>query len=154
LSIGELLRVRSEAVWYILWSALLLISAGNTLSYRPIFSGSLGFLFTVLLVTVAAMQLSQGALSRKETVLARALLCIFGAEQGMQLVSTLEVPPLYRGFDFSAYYLAAKVVSATSGRTLYDLPLYADGRMNLNASAPFSSAWQTAAFHYHASSLS
>jgi alpha-1,2-mannosyltransferase len=151
LRIGELLCVRSEAVWYILWSALLLISAGNTLSYRPIFSGTLGFLFTVLLVTIAAMQLSPGIrfLSRKETVLAASLLCTFGAEQMMQLVSTLELPPLYRGFDFSAYYLAAKVVSAAPARTLYDLPLYADGRMNLNASASFRSAWQTAAFHYH-----
>lgn len=104
-----------------------------------------------MLVTIAAAQLLRGVnfLNLKETVLAAALLCVFGANQMMQWVSTLEFPSLYRGFDFSAYYLAAKVLSGRPGQSLYDLPLYADGRMNLNAPAPFSSAWQAAAFHYH-----
>jgi alpha-1,2-mannosyltransferase len=147
----ELLHVRSEAFWYIVWSALLLISAGNTLCYRPIFSRSPGFLLSVLLVTLAAMQLLRGVkfLSAKETALAAALLGVFGAEQLMQWVSTLELPSLIRGFDFSAYYLAAKVVSGTPGRGLYYLPLFEDGRMNLNTQAPLSSAWHTAAFQYH-----
>jgi hypothetical protein len=129
----------------------LFISAGNTLARRPIFSGSFGLSFSVLLVTIAGMQLLPGIkfLNRKETVLAAALLGVFSAEQVRQWVTTLALPPLYRGFDFSAYYLAAKVVSRTPRRNLYDLPFYADGRMNLNTSAPLASAWQTAALHYH-----
>jgi hypothetical protein len=143
--------VRSEAIWYILWLALFVISAGNTLAYHPIFSGSFGFLFSVLLVMIAATQFLQGItfLNRKEIVLAPVLLCLFGAEQARQLISAIGRPTVYRGFDFSAYYLAAKLVSRTPSQNLYDLPLYADGRMNLNTAAPLSSAWQTAAAHYH-----
>jgi hypothetical protein len=105
----------------------------------------------VLLVTIAGIQLLAGVkfLNRKETVLAAALLGVCGAEQLRHWVTTLALPPLYRGFDFSAYYLAAKVVSGPPPRNLYDLPFYADGRMNLNTSAALSSAWHTAALHYH-----
>lgn len=143
-------RVRSEAIWYILWSTLLLISAGNTLMYRP-FSGNFGFAFSVLLTVIAAMQPRTGVklLNRREAALAPAMLILFGAEQVREWITTLELPSLYSGFDFSAYYLAAKVVSRTSGQNLYDLPLYADGRMNLNAPAPLHSAWQSAAIRFH-----
>jgi alpha-1,2-mannosyltransferase len=137
-------------IWYIVWSTMLLISAANTLLYRP-FSGNLGFAFSLLLAVVAALQLLSGVrfLSRKEAVLAVALLTLFSTEQLKDWITTLELPSLYSGFDFSAYYLAAKVVSERPRQDLYALPLYPDGRINLNASAALSTAWQTAAIRYH-----
>lgn len=143
-------HVHSEAIWYILWSTLLLICAGNTLLYRT-FSGSFGFAFSVLLAVIAAMQLLPGVkfLNCRERALAPAMLALFGAEQVREWITSLGLPSLYSGFDFSAYYLAAKLVSRRPGQNLYDLPLYADGRMNLNASAPLHSAWQSAAIRFH-----
>jgi alpha-1,2-mannosyltransferase len=120
------------------------------LLYRP-FSGKVGFAFSVLLAVIAAMQLLPGVkfLNSRETALAPAMLALFGAEQVREWITTLGLPSLYGGFDFSAYYLAAKLVSRKPGQNLYDLPLYADGRMNLNASAPLHSAWQSAAIRFH-----
>ena len=145
------LQVRSQAIWYILWSALSLISAGNALAPYPIFSANLGFVVSLLLAAIAAIQLLRGVkfLSQKEIVLAGALLIVFGTEQLGQWVRMLVPPSMYRGFDFSAYYLAAKVMSETPGQGLYYLPLYADGRMDLNVPAPMSSPWHTAALHYN-----
>jgi hypothetical protein len=128
----------------------LLISAGDTLLYRP-FTGNFGFAFSLLLAVMAGTQLRPGKkfLNCRETALAPAMLTLFGAEQVKEWITTLALPSLYSGFDFSAYYLAAKVVSRRPGQTLYDLPLYADGRMNLNASAPLHSSWQSAAIRFH-----
>lgn len=147
---ATLFAVRSEVIWYILWSTMLLISAGNTLLYRP-FAGNLGFAFSLLLAVIAGLQLLPGVrfLNRKDAALAVALLTLFGAKQLSDWVTTLDLPSLYSGFDFSAYYLAAKVISGKPQQDLYALPLYADGRINLNASAALSSAWQTAAIRYH-----
>jgi len=129
---------------------LLLISAGDTLLYR-LFSGNFGFAFSLLLAAIAAMQLLPGAkfLNCGETALAPAMLALFAAARLREWIATLQLPSLYSGFDFSAYYLAAKLVSPKPGQNLYDLPLYADGRMNLNAAAPLHSAWQSAAIRFH-----
>jgi hypothetical protein len=54
-----------------------------------------------------------------------------------------------RGADFCAYYIAGKFVSARPAQSLYQLPFYADGRMNLNAEVPLSSAWHAASTYYH-----
>jgi hypothetical protein len=147
---AELLRVHSETIWYILWSTLLLISVADTL-LDHLSSGNFGFAFSLLLAVIAAMQLLPGVkiLNRRETALAPAMLALFGVEQVREWIITLQLPSLYSGFDFSAYYLAAKLVSRRRGQNLYDLPLYADGRMNLNTSAPLHSAWQSAAIRFH-----
>jgi hypothetical protein len=147
---AALLRVRSEAIWYILWSTLLLISTGNTLLYRS-FCGNFAFVFSVLLAVIAGIQMLPGMrfLNCRETAIAPAMLALFVAQQVREWITTLALPPLYGGFDFSAYYLAAKLVSRKPGLNLYDLPLYADGRMNLTASAPLHSAWQSAAMRFH-----
>ena len=145
------LAVQPRTLWYILWSAMLLISAVNTLASYPIFSGGLGVVFSMILVTIACIQMLRNSnlLCRKEMALAVVLLMVFGTAQLIHWVYTLGLPPTYRGFDFSAYYLAAKVSMETPGQSLYQLPLYADGRMNLFAPAPASSAWPAAALRYH-----
>ena len=143
-------HVHSEAIWYILWSTLLLVSAGDTF-LNHLFSGNFSLAFSLLLTVIAAVQLLPGVkfLNCRETALAPAMLTLFGAAQVRDWITTLELPSLYSDFDFSAYYLAAKLVSRRPGQNLYDLPLYADGRMNLNASAPLHSAWQSAAIRFH-----
>ncbi len=50
-------------------------------------------------------------------------------------------PQVKRGVDFSAYYLAGKVLDESPGESIYDLPLYADGRLNLNVEDPAGSRW-------------
>jgi hypothetical protein len=116
-----------------------------------LFSGNFGFAFSVSLAVIAAMQLLPGlrSLNHRESALAPTMLTLFGAEQVKEWMTTLAPPSLYNGFDFSAYYLAAKLISRSPRQILYDLPLYADGRMNLSASAPLHSAWQSAAIRFH-----
>lgn len=144
-------HMRSQTVWYILWSAMLLLSAGNTLAPSPVISGNVGFLISVMLAATAALQLLWGVgfLRHKEATLARVLLIVFSTAQLEHWVVTAGPAPSNRGFDFSAYYLAAKVVSEIPAQSLYSLPLYADGRMNLNVPAPNSSDWHAAALRYH-----
>jgi len=143
-------HVHSQTVWYILWSALLIISAVNALAPSPIFSGNAGFLISLLLATFAWFHIARGVefLSKKEAALALVLLVLFGSAQLGDRLAMMAPPPTNRNFDFSAYYLAAKVLSANRAQGLYDLPLYADGRMNLNVAASISSTWHSAASRY------
>jgi hypothetical protein len=128
---------------------MFLISAGNTLVPRPIFSGNVGLICSALLALIAGIQLFRGVgfLQRKEASLSVVLLLVFCIAQLVQFGRALAPPPNV-GVDFSAYYLAAKVVSKTPTLSLYHIPLLADGRMNFGA-APVSAAWDAAALRYH-----
>lgn len=141
----------SSEVWYILWSAMFLFSFCNALFPDSIFSGNSGFLISAVLAAVAAIQLSRGVttLSQREADLSATMLIVFEAARLVNWVRLLGPRTVYRGFDFSAYYLAAKVLSKTPGSSIYYLPFYPDGRMNLVAPAPMHSAWHEAASQYH-----
>jgi len=144
-------RVRPLALWFILWSAMLLVSAGNALARYPILSGERGRIFSMLLATIAGVQLLRGVkfLGRREVVLCAVLLPVFCTSQLVQLPGTMGPSSSNRGFDFSAYYLAGKAISERPAQSLYQLPLFADGRMNLNTEDPASSAWHADAVRYH-----
>jgi hypothetical protein len=145
------LRFDSSEVWYVLWSAMFLISSGNDLFPDSTFSYHSGFILSVLLIALAVVQLCRGlrTLSRRQTDLAATMLFVFTITQLIRWVRSLGPRYNYRGFDFSAYYLAAKVGSDTPGHSLYDLPFYPDGRMDLLSSAPIHSTWQRAALSYN-----
>jgi hypothetical protein len=50
--------------------------------------------------------------------------------------------------DFSAYYLAGKVLDEAPGESIYDLPLFADGRLNLNVEDAPGTLWHAEAVRY------
>lgn len=145
------MRIRSEALWFILWTAMLVVSAGNALARTPIFSGNTGFAFSVLLAAIAGIQLILGVkfLGRREVVLSAVLLIVFCAAQLVQRACMMGPPFPSRGVDFSAYYIAGKLVSERPSQSLYQLPYLADGRMDLNAEDPESSVWHADAVRYH-----
>ena len=128
-----------------------LTSVGDALAPYPIFSGKMGMSFNLLVAAIAGIQmLVRGTFLRhKEAGLATVLLMVFITAQLSQWARTMGPPPQNSGVDFSAYYLAARVLSDGSGQSLYQLPLYPDGRMDLNAQAPLSSSWHTAALRYN-----
>ena len=130
---------------------MLLISAGNALAPHPIFSGNVGLACSALLALVACIQILQGAkfLRQKEAALAGVMLVVFCVAQVVHYAFTMRAVQINRGFDFSASYLAAKLVSKTPTQSLYQLPLLADGRMDLTVAAPVASAWHAAAIRYH-----
>jgi hypothetical protein len=130
---------------------MLVVSAGNALARTPIFSGNRGFAFSVLLAAIAGVQLFLGIrfLGRREVVLSAVLLIGFCAAQLVQRACMTGQPFLKRGVDFSAYYIAGKLVSERPSQSLYQLPYLADGRMDLNAEDPVSSVWYGDAVRYH-----
>jgi hypothetical protein len=144
------LRVHPQTLWYFIWSAMFLISAGNALTPHPIFSGKVGLISSALLAAMAGIQMRLGVKfrRRKEAALSAVLLIIFCTAQLLQYVRSISPPSPIRGVDFSAYYLAGKLISETPAQNLYQLPLFADGRMNLNVEASMSSAWHAAAIRY------
>ena len=145
------LRVGSQTLWYVLWSTMCFASVVDALAPYPILSGKMGMIFNLLVAAIAGIQmLGRGTFLRhKEAGLATVLLLVFIIAQLSQWARTLGPPSQNRGVDFSAYYLAARVISDGSAQSLYQLPLYADGRMDLNAQAPLSSSWRTAALRYN-----
>jgi len=146
------LRVRAQTLWYFLWSAMFLISAGNALAPHPVFSGNVGLICSALLALIAGIQILHGVKflrQNKEVTLSAVVLVVFCVAQLVQYVRTTALPSPNHGVDFSAYYLAGKVISETPAQSLYQLPRFADGRMNLNAPVPISSPWHAAAIRYH-----
>ncbi len=146
------LRVHAQTLWYFLWSAMFLISAGNALAPRPVFSGNAGLICSALLAVIAGIQILQGIKflrQKKEVVLSAVLLVVFCIAQLVQHVRTMGPPSPNHGVDFSAYYLAGKLISETPAQSLYQLPRFADGRLNFNAPVPMSSPWHAAAIRYH-----
>ncbi len=146
-----MMRVRPQLLWYLLWGAMLVIAAGNTLAHRPVLSGNVGFLASLLLACAAFLQLLWGVrgMSRKHTGLARVLLVCFVIAQAGHWLRSMKPPSPYRGFDFSAYYLAAKVLPETPAHDLYVLPLTPDGRASLNAESPATSILHAEAEREH-----
>src|ERR1700676_3249689 len=93
-------HLRSQTIWYILWSAMLLLSAGNTLAPSPVLSGNVGFIISVVLAAAAGLQLLRGVgfLRYKEATLARVLLIVFCTAQLEHWVVAAGPAPRNRGF--------------------------------------------------------
>ncbi|HEX9198599.1 MAG TPA: glycosyltransferase family 87 protein [Acidobacteriaceae bacterium] len=81
--------------------------------------------------------------------LAWCVLAMFSAGQLVHFAIVTAPMQTHYGSDFSAYYLAGKVVEERPAQTLYDLPLLADGRMNLHTEDSVGSKWDGAARRYH-----
>ena len=137
-------------LWYIVWSMMLLVAAVKTLAHTPILSGKADLTIGALVALFAAalMLRKSDLLSRRESALSIVLLVTFCTMQLLHFAISLKPPSPSRGVDFSAYYLAGKVVSENPAESLYVLPLLPDGRMNLNAETSASSPWSAAAVRY------
>jgi hypothetical protein len=136
-------------VWYAVWSAMLVVSAGNTLLYSAATPGRGGLIASGLLAAMAGVLLLRGGKTpRREAALSWVLLVVFCMAQLVTFARGLAAPPVKRGVDFSAYYLAGKVISEKPAQSLYDLPMFADGRMNLNTEDADSSRWHAEAVRY------
>jgi len=146
-------RTSDEWLWLALWSAMLLIAADNLLGYFSIHTGKWGLLASALLALAAGVQAMGGVrfLRRRDAGLAALMLVVFFAGQAMQTLR-MGSGAQNRGVDFSAYYLAGKLVSQTPAESPYHPSLFADGRMNLNltAAAAMDPDWQAASIRYHA----
>jgi Glycosyltransferase family 87 len=140
----------ARAAWYGVWGAMLVVVAGNTLLYSPRFSGKWGLLLSGALAVVAGVQLLRGVegLRRREVGLGWVLLIVFCVAQVVVFARASAGPQVKRGVDFSAYYLAGKVLDESPGESIYDLPLFADGRLNLNVEDPPGTEWHRAAERY------
>lgn len=141
-------RVHAQTYWYVLWSAMLLISAGNALVPRPILSGNACLICSALLAMLAGIEMWP-RIRQKEAALSAVLLAVFCTAQFLQSVRLAIPASPNRGVDFSAYYLAGKTISETPAQSLYQLPRFADGRLDVNAPVPVSSPWHDAAIRYH-----
>jgi hypothetical protein len=142
--------VHPKTAWYCLWATMALIAAVNSLMPYPIFSGLYGLIFSVLLIALAAMQLAYGVSfrTRREVVLSGVLLVLFGMAQLGHFWRSIGPPTLERSLDFSAYYVAGKLVSENPPQSLYYLTLYPDGRMKIILPPPLRDTWQQIAFHH------
>ncbi len=130
---------------------MFLIAAVNVLLSYPILSGDLGVIFSALLAAIAVIQLARGVkfLQPREVALGVVVLIFFGiAQVGHWMVAT-RPPSVYRGLDFSSYYVAARLISESPVQSPYYVPTHPDGRMELILPPPISSPWQAVAFRYH-----
>jgi hypothetical protein len=137
-----------RAIWLAVWGAMLVVSAGNTLLYRAPFSGKWGLIASGLLAALAGVLLLRRREERRDGALGWVMLVVFCAAQLVMFARTSAPPSVKRGVDFSAYYLAGKVVAERPAQSLYDLPLFADGRLNLNTEDADSSQWHAEAVRY------
>jgi Glycosyltransferase family 87 len=137
----------SRALWFGVWSAMLMVAAGNTLLYSPRFSGKWGLGLSAALAVVAGVLLLRAGerLGRREVGLGWVVLVVFCVGQLVVFARASAPPSVKRGVDFSAYYLAGKVLDESPEQSIYDLPLFADGRLNLNVEDPPGTLWHAAA---------
>jgi hypothetical protein len=139
----------SRAAWYGVWAAILVVAAGNTLLYSPAFSGKWGLLLSLALAVAAGVQLLREVeRPRREIGLGWLVLAVFCVGQLVVFARASAPPSVKRGVDFSAYYLAGKVLDESPGQSIYDLPLFADGRLNLNVENADSSRWHADAVRF------
>ncbi len=130
---------------------MLVIAAMKAVVTHPVFSGNVDFCVSALLAVGAGVQLLVGGRSsrKKNSVLSAVIILLFCNAQFLQFAFSKRPPSPYQGVDFSAYYLAGKVLSERPiSQSVYQLPRFADGRMNLNAETPSSSPWHADAIRY------
>ncbi len=126
--------------WYLIWWALCAAAAVG--GVFPGFGGRPVLLVSMGLFSAAAAELFQARnRSRGESIFALLVLFCFASAQTVQREWLRGPTAGARGFDFSAYYLAARELPASLPGGLYQLPLYPDGRVNLNVNAPTGSSW-------------
>jgi hypothetical protein len=144
------LHVREEMVWYTTWSVMLTIAVANTLLPYPIFSGSLGFIFSMTMAAIASVQLMTRArfLEKRVRLLAMVLLVLFGVAQVVFWIGGMGSEPPRRRFDFSAYYVAAKLISEKPIQSPYLGTIHDDGRIVLSNSGNIYPRWNDPAYRY------
>jgi alpha-1,2-mannosyltransferase len=122
---------------------MLVVAAGNTLLYSPRFSGRWGLAFSAALTAAAGVELLRrgDGLRRREVGMGWVVVVVFCVGQVVVFARASVPPSVKRGVDFSAYYLAGKVLDEAPGESIYDLPLFADGRLNLNVEDPPGTQW-------------
>jgi Glycosyltransferase family 87 len=142
-------KVDSRMCWFVLWSAMLVISASNAVLSYPVFTGNLAMIFSTGLAGIAGVQLLVGAkfLPRKNKLLAANLIILFWTAQ-MVYKAEMVGPAGVRGFDFSAYYVAAHLLSERPIKSPYDNQLYPDGRLVLYNGKNITPRWGSPAYRY------
>ena len=145
------IRTSNKPAWYGLWICLVAIALNSVLNPRPVISGPVDICIGLSFAFLACgyLILKDRFVFPRETVLSASIVFLFCVAQVLHFTQSLAPPSKLRGFDFSAYYIAAKVESERPLAGLYDLPLFADGRMNLNTGAPADSRWQLEADRDH-----
>jgi hypothetical protein len=148
--IANQFRVDSRMCWFILWSAMFVISAANAVLSYPVFSGNLGLIFSTGLAGLAGIQLLFGAqfLPRKNKLLAANLITLFWTAQMVYWVNTMVPAAEVRGFDFSAYYVAAHLLSEKPIQSPYDNQVYPDGRLVFSNGKNMTPTWASPAYRY------
>lgn len=134
--------------WYVLWAALLAVSAHNVTTGREIAKWVL--LVSVVLAVIALTQAKHwhSVLGERKTALAW---CVFALYCFGQLghFAVVQTGTAKFGYDFSAYYLAGKVVQEEPRGSLYDAPLPKDASMVMHLDEGAASAWTAAAHRYN-----
>ena len=138
-------------LWFVLWAGLLAASVNNAFTTQAAKVAEAVVWISVVLTLLAITQAitCRRAFRQRETALAWSVLAMFFVGQLVHLTIVQAPVPAKNGMDFSAYYLAGKVVEERPAQTLYDLPLLADGRMNLHTEDSVGSGWDAAARRYH-----
>ena len=71
----------------------------------------------------------------------RGVLALFCVAQAVHCITARPGAQRLHGVDFSAYYLAGSALQEKPPQSLYDLPMFADGRMDLNPEDAPGSRW-------------
>ena len=118
---------------------MLIIAAVGKLAHQSFVAGNAGFLISLLLACTAFLQLlwSRFLLRIREAQLPGVLIFFFVIDYAGHWMRSLKPASPYRGFDFSAYDLAAKVPREMPQHDLHVLPLTPDTHAALNAESPF-----------------
>ena len=134
--------LRSAASWYVLGSLMLAAALGGVLA-PP--SGAKWISVAGLVLGGAALALSarwKDIFPQREFGLARGVLALFCVAQAVHCITRAAggAEELH-GVDFSAYYLPGSALQEKPPQSLYDLPMFADGRMDLNTEDAPGSRW-------------
>ena len=144
-------RPRETAFCYALFGIMLVLATAN-LRTTPRGSMAKWALLISLLLTVAGASQAKdwgSLLGRREAELAQCVLVMFCAGQVVHFLASGVGSQAKHGVDFSAYYLAGKALQERPTEGLYDLPMFADGRMDLNTEDSPGTRWHALAQREH-----